>query len=101
MMEEVSLLAAEEKRVCAQEVLCRSANDSNHRNHRPGKTGARGDAEKEFMWEPFSSTQVHACLSSFLPPNRELIKCLFNAHYHQPFLIASFWECFATASLTV
>lgn len=40
-------------------------------------------------------------LEQLLPLNRELIKCLSNAHYHQPFLIASFWEHFATASLTV
>lgn len=53
--------------------------------------------------EHAGSLQLHpgSLLEQLLPPNRELIKCLFNAHYHQPFLIASFWEHFATTSLTI
>jgi len=95
-MEKASLPSAWQESYCTE-----STNDGNHGNHRPEKNGARGDVEEDNMWDPCSCTQVHACLSSFLPPNRELIKNFFKAHYHQPFLIASFWERFATASLTV
>lgn len=65
LTEKVSLLAAEEKPAWHESYCTESANDGNHGNHRPGKTGARGDAEEENMWDPCSCTQVHACLSSF------------------------------------